>query len=187
FGFIHSSVVEWLVASEIAEQLRDPAGAPVLLSRRPLSQLTVEFLCDLAGSAAPAAWAADPGGHEVALANAVRVRSRLRTPARAGLRGASLRGEDLCHRDLSGVDLTEADLTQARLIGTNLSRAVLCAARLAGARLDKATLRGADLSGADLSGARLAETDLRGAEVSGARWPRAALINVVADVGLWRQ
>jgi WD40 repeat protein len=185
FGFIHGSVMEWLVAKQIAEQLPDAARRPALLSGRPLSQLTVEFLCDLADSQALAAWTADPGEHDVAVANAIRISSRLRTPARADLRGASLRGEDLCHRELSDVDLTGADLTEARLIGTTLTRAVLRGARLVGARLDEATLRAADLSGADLSGARLAQTDLRGAQVEGARWSRAALINVVADEELW--
>ncbi|TXK41803.1 TIR domain-containing protein [Nonomuraea sp. C10] len=174
FGFIHASVMEWLIARHVAATLE----APAVLSRRPLSALTVEFLCDLADVRALRAWVADPPADDVARANAVKIAARLRTPARADLRGANLKGEDLSARDLREVDLTGADLTEATLAGTNLSRAVLRDARLVGARLDGAVLAGADLTGADLSGARLARTDLSDAAVSGARWHRAALIDV---------
>ncbi|MCP2359370.1 WD40 repeat protein [Nonomuraea thailandensis] len=204
FGFIHSSVMEWLVARHIATALNGPAlnrrasdgpvldgpvwdgpvldgpvlDGPVLLARRPLSALTVEFLCDLADVRALRAWAESPPPGEVSRANAVKISARLRTPASADLRGAGLRGEDLSGRDLSGVDLTGADLSGATLSGTDLSRAALRDARLIGARLDGALLTGADLRGADLSGARLTRVDLSGAEIEGARWHRAALIDV---------
>jgi WD40 repeat protein len=185
FGFIHSSVMEWLVANEIAIQLNGGQQHPSLLGRRQLSQLMVDFLCDLGDSKALRTWAAQPGDEEIANANALRVSSRLRSPTRADLRGASLRGEDFCYRDLSGADLTGADLTDARLIGTKLTRTVLRDTRLHRARLDQADLRDADLSGADLTEARLPEADLRGAEIAGSRWSRATLINVAADSGLW--
>ncbi|GAA0924005.1 hypothetical protein GCM10009560_24220 [Nonomuraea longicatena] len=172
FGFIHASVMEWLIARHIA------GGRWEALSRQPLSALTVEFLCDLAEVRALRAWLADPPGDDVAVANAIKISTRLRTPAQADLRGADLRGEDLSGRDLTGVDLTGADLGGATLAGTNLSRARLREARLAGARLDGARLTGADLTGADLSGARLARADLSDVAADGARWNRAALINV---------
>ncbi|MER7500219.1 TIR domain-containing protein [Nonomuraea pusilla] len=174
FGFIHISVMEWLIARHIAATLDDP----VALSRRPLSALTVEFLCDLADVRALRAWVADPPPGDVARANAVKIAARLRTPAKADLRGANLKGEDLSARDLQEVDLTGADLSEATLVGTNLSRAVLRDARLTGARLDGAKLAGADLRGADLSGARLARTDLSDALLEGSRWHRTALIEV---------
>lgn len=174
FGFIHSSVMEWLIARHVAATI----DAPVALSRRPLSALTVEFLCDLADVRALRAWVADPPADDVSRANAVKIAARLRTPARADLRGANLKGEDLSARDLQEVDLTGADLTDATLAGTNLSRAVLRDAKLVGARLDGAVLTGADLGGADLSGARLARTDLSDVSAEGARWHRATLINV---------
>ncbi|WP_131742865.1 NACHT and WD40 repeat domain-containing protein, partial [Actinomadura roseirufa] len=182
FGFIHASVMEWLVARHIAREFAaDPA--PASLGRRPLSQLTVDFLCDLADTRACREWAAgvlaDPGAGDVARANAIRITTRLRTPARADLRGARLQGEDLSYRDLQGVDLTGADLTDAQLVGANLSRAVLRDASLAGARLDEARLTGADLRGADLSRARLARADLRDVAVDGGRWTRAALVDAV--------
>ncbi|GAA3558810.1 hypothetical protein GCM10022419_044230 [Nonomuraea rosea] len=178
FGFIHASVMEWLIARHIAATI----GNPVLLSRRPLSALSVEFLCDLADVRALRAWVADPPGDDVSTANAVKIAARLRTPSHADLRGANLKGEDLSARDLREVDLTGADLSEATLAGTNLSRAILRGARLIGARLDKADLTGADLTGADLSGARLAEVDLSDVSAEGARWHRASLINVTGTL-----
>ncbi|MEW9548547.1 TIR domain-containing protein [Nonomuraea sp. NPDC050783] len=176
FGFIHTSVMEWLIARHLAR------GNLALLARRPLSALTVEFLCDLADVRALRAWVATPPADDVSRANAVKIAARLRTPARADLRGANLKGEDLSARDLREVDLTDADLSEATLAGSNLSRAVLRGARLTGARLDGAVLAGADLTGADLSGARLAQTDLSDAAVEGARWHRATLINVTGTL-----
>ncbi|WP_375539064.1 pentapeptide repeat-containing protein [Actinomadura sp. J1-007] len=180
FGFIHASVMEWLVARHIADEFARGAD-PAALTRRALSQLTVDFLCDLADTRACQEWAAgvlsDPGADDVARANAIRITTRLRTPARTDLRGAKLAGEDLSYRDLQEVDLSGADLTDAQLVGANLSRAVLRGASLAGARLDEARLAGADLRDADLSRARLARADLRDVAIDGSRWTRAALID----------
>ncbi|WP_182885130.1 TIR domain-containing protein [Microbispora sp. H10885] len=185
FGFIHASVAEWLVARHLAESLGGPPGGPpggpsAWLGLRPLSTLTVDFLCDLADASRLQAWAArtlaSPASGDVARANAIKVTTRLRTSARTDLRGARLSGEDLSYRELQGVDLTGADLTDTRLVGADLSHAVLRDARLAGARLDEAVLVGADLRGADLTRARLARADLRDVAVEGSRWDRAALI-----------
>ena len=188
FGFIHASVVEWLVAAEIGRQLTSGVASPAPLAARPLSQLTVDFLCDLAGSQACRAWAvrtlSEPGAGEVARSNAIKVTTRLRTPMQTDLRGVLLQGEDLSHRELAGVDLTGADLTDALLVGANLSGAILRDATLAGARLDEARLDGADLSGADLSRARMARADLRNVKLAGSSWTRAALVAVIADPGL---
>src|SRR5204863_510924 len=83
FGFIHSSVMEWLVANEIASQLDDGVAEPPMMTRRPLTQLSVDFLCDLASSAACEAWVhrALAGDDGMARTNAVRVHTRLRLPA----------------------------------------------------------------------------------------------------------
>jgi WD40 repeat protein len=184
FGFIHSSVTEWLIAAEIARLLATESS-PAPLGRRPLSQLTVDFLCDLADSRRCQQWVervlTDAAADSVERANALKIATRLRTPARTNLRGALLQGEDLSYRDLRQVDLSGADLTDARLVGANLAGGSLRDATLGGARLDEANLSGADLSGADLRGARLTRADLRGVNVSGSRWTRAALIDVVAD------
>lgn len=185
FQFIHGSVVEWLVAKEAARRLA--RGQYGLLSARPLSQLAVEFFCDLADHELCVRWVQDvldSSGHGVsdaARANAVRISDRLRVPANVDLRGARLAGEDLSHRDFSGVDLTGADLTDARLVGANLSGAVLRNTRLTGARLDRADLSRADFTGADLRRARLTRADLRGARLTGSRWHRAALIDSITD------
>ncbi|MEU5807902.1 TIR domain-containing protein [Streptomyces sp. NPDC047718] len=185
FQFIHGSVIEWLVAREAARQL--DRGQHALLYARPLSQLAVEFFCDLADHERCARWVREVldspgrGVSDAARANAVRISDRLRVPANADLRGARLAGEDLSHRDFSGVDLTDADLTDARLIGASLSGALLRGTLLAGARLDRADLSRADLTGANLSRARLTRADLRGARLTGSRWHRAALIDVTMD------
>jgi WD40 repeat protein/3',5'-cyclic AMP phosphodiesterase CpdA len=181
FGFIHSSVAEWLVANMLAEQLNSGVVAPPPFTYRPLSQLTIDFLCDLAETRACQAWAnsvlSDAKADDVARANAIKVTTRLRTPPTADLRGASLKGGDLSYRELRGVDLTGADLTGARLVGTNLTRAILRDTCLVAARLDEALLVNADLTGADLSRARLLRTDLTGVIVTGSRWTRAAIID----------
>ncbi|TYB40584.1 TIR domain-containing protein [Micromonospora sp. AP08] len=189
FGFIHTSVMEWLVAEGIAAQL-NRGEEPTALAVRPLSALTVEFLGDLADPARCTAWTARVLGDETAgetvRANALRLSARLRLPDRADLRGAVLRGEDLSHRELAGADLTGADLTDTRLVATNLTEARLEHARLRGARLDQARLAGADLRDAELAGARLFRADLRGARITGSRWHRTALIDVSADAALLR-
>ncbi|MGA8117471.1 MAG: TIR domain-containing protein [Actinocatenispora sp.] len=190
FGFIHLSVAEWLVANEIARRLNDGAtdGAAQLLSRRPLSQLVVDFLGDLVDAGAANEWARGALGDStvgrVARSNAMRLTARLKIPAGADLRGAVLKGEDLSYRDLSEVDLRDADLTDARLVGTNLRGARLTGATLTNARLDEACLAGADLTGADLSFVTLCHTDLSGAVIDGGTWRRAALIDVSAGDGL---
>jgi WD40 repeat protein len=179
FGFIHRSVAEWLVANMIAKQLNSGAPAPPQLRQRPLSQLSIEFLCDLANIRACQAWvdSVPANANEVARANAIKVSARLRTAPKADLRGAYLKGEDLSYRDLREVNLTGADLTGATLVGANLSRSILRNARLVEARLDEARLTKADLSGADFSRARLLRTDLTDVTVTGSRWTRAALID----------
>ncbi len=181
FGFIHNSVAEWLVANAIAEQFDSGSSAPPQLGRRPLSQLTIEFLCDIADTQSCQAWAdrvlSDASADDTARTNAIKVSTRLRTPTTADLRGANLQGEDLSFREFHGVDLTAADLTGARLVGTDLGSASLREARLVGARLDEANLAGADLTGADLTRSRLSRADLTGATLNGSIWNRAALIN----------
>jgi WD40 repeat protein len=186
FGFIHGSVGEWLVANEIATQLE--VGVTALLSRRALTQLGVDFLCDIADTHLARSWAegvlADRTSDQVARVNAMSISRRVAVPTTSDLRGVSLVGEDLSYRNLREVDASRADLSDAQLIGCDLARATLVDARLTGARLDDAVLRDADLTGADLSRARLAGADLRGVTVTGGRWARAALIGVQADPGL---
>ena len=91
----------------------------------------------------------------------------------ADLRGAYLRGADLCNADLRGADLCgaylcDAYLRGADLCGADLRGAYLCGAYLCGADLRGAYLCGADLCDADLRGAYLCGADLRGADLRGA-------------------
>ncbi len=184
FGFIHSSVTEWLIANQIAQQLGEGIPDPLPLGRRLLSPLTVDFLCDLAEPRRSQQWVervlANVDADSIARANALKIVTRLRTPAQTNLRGAMLQGEDLSYRDLRQVDLSNAQLTEARLVGANLAGSNLRGANLTGARLDGANLSGADLREADLRGVRMSRADLRGARIAGSRWTRAALIDVTA-------
>jgi WD40 repeat protein len=189
FGFIHFSVVEWLVAKKIAEQLPRAAPGSTLLARRKLSALAVEFLCDLVNADAAQAWAAgvlatDSDPDDVSRTNALQISHRLRTPVRTDLRGASLHGEDLSYREMREVDLTEADLTDAQLEGTDLAGAALRATKLVRTRLDDANLANADLTGADLTESRLCGADLQNVAFEGVRWRRAALVGVRAAPAL---
>ncbi len=190
FGFIHASVAEWLVADHIAGQFNAGVPSPPQLSARTLSQLTVDFLCDLADTRAAQQWVqrvlSDPGADDVPRANAIKVSTRLRTPAQTDLRGAMLKGEDLSYRSMQGVNLSDADLTDAQLTGADLTGANMRGAKLVRARLNEAQLAGADLRDADLTGARLMRADLRGITVTGSRWRRAALVDTTADPALFK-
>ena len=97
---------------------------------------------------------------------------------KADLRGADLRGANLCGADLrranlcgvnlNGASLRGADLREATLRGAILYRADLREADLSGANLYGANLRGANLYRVDLCGAILCEADLREATLRGA-------------------
>jgi WD40 repeat protein len=200
FGFIHSSVAEWLVAAEIAGRFARGDADPAPLSRRPLSQLSVDFLCDLATAEVCRAWSTAVLGDEpasggpasggtvrgeVTRANALKVSARLRAPLHTDLRGMSLRGEDLSYREMRSVDLTGADLTEARLTGASLRGATMRDTRVVAARLDEADLTGADLTGANLTRARLMGATLTDATADGTtQWRQAALVGVTGDPAL---
>jgi WD40 repeat protein len=189
FGFVHDSVMEWLVAAHAADRLR--SGEPAdLLGRREMSALMADFLWDLAGRDCAARWAhqvlANAAVSDVVTkANALLVFDRLGEPPpeAAQLAGQDLRGADLSRRDLGGARLRRADLGEARLVGTDLQRADLSGARLVRARLDGADLRAADLRGATFTAARLIGADLRGAQLAGATWRGAALPGAHLDEG----
>ncbi|WP_322753832.1 pentapeptide repeat-containing protein [Frankia sp. Cas3] len=168
FSFIHSSVMEYLVAAEIARQLVATAGHPNgLLAAREMSELMADFFADLADRNEAARWAQntvdDPNAPAVAQANALVVARRLDIPLRTGakLADADLAGHDLAGRDLRGADLRRTNLTDARL--------------------DHADLRGADLRGAILTGASLAGTALDGADLTGAKLTGATVRDVNAE------
>ncbi|WP_322779093.1 TIR domain-containing protein, partial [Frankia sp. Cas4] len=206
FSFIHQSVMEYLVAAEIARQLAERSAvageASNLLAAREMSELMADFFADLAGRDAAARWAQDTvddaDAPAVAKANAVVVARRLGIGLRTGakLAGADLAGQDLSGRDLRGADLRRANLTDVRLDRADLHGADLRDAVLTGAFLDATVLSGADLSGArlagatvrgvradrvvargaDLTGARFIDTDLTGAVLTDSRWSRAAIL-----------
>jgi hypothetical protein len=80
FGFIHQSVLEWLVARWAAQAFDEP-GDEERLASEPLSPLMVDFLCDLAGDDVVASWAhrvvrSSTGAESTARANAALILQR---------------------------------------------------------------------------------------------------------------
>ncbi|WP_437807069.1 pentapeptide repeat-containing protein [Sorangium sp. So ce1078] len=196
FGFIHQSVLEWLVAREAATEVLK-TGDSAALGVREMSDLMIDFFGDLAGPAVSLGWADAAlrgAAGEMAKKNALRMQARLRdeivgvelTVLRSvgvELAGHDLRGEDLSGQDLRGANLSGANLSEARLVETRLEGASLARATLVGADLTRARLSGADLSGADLSGARLLGADLRRARLEGAVLRAAKLVGARLDSG----
>ncbi|MGH8571534.1 MAG: NACHT domain-containing protein, partial [Gammaproteobacteria bacterium] len=115
FGFIHQSVLEWLIARWAAQ------GGEERLASGPLSPLMVDFLCDLAGDHTVASWASRAarsatGAASTAKANAALILQRRGITVQAvNYAGADLRGKDLSTHDFTGADLTAADLSRAVL------------------------------------------------------------------------
>ncbi|MVU79607.1 TIR domain-containing protein [Nocardia sp. ET3-3] len=179
FGFIHSSVRDWLVAEHIARQLGADIAAPAALTQAQLEPLAVEFLCDLADVERLRAWVgrtqADPAAHEITRTNAARLAARLRISPHEDLRGLDLSREDLSFRNLQRLDFTGANMTETRLSGAVLDNAILRGVRLVDAQLDQASLVGADLRGADMTGVQLVSANLQNADLRGARLQRAQL------------
>lgn len=181
FGFIHGSVKEWLLAREVARQLNGGEDSPALLTQRSLTQLTIDFLCDLAQSEKCRAWASrNVTGDSAAQDNARRMLGRLSAPSTRVLERADLSGVDWSHRDLPDIQLSGTKLDDAMLQYSNLARADLSGARLEGTRLDHALLNDADLRRASMRRARLVGADLSGVMIENGDWYRAA---VVAAVG----
>ncbi|MFF3439391.1 pentapeptide repeat-containing protein, partial [Streptosporangium sp. NPDC002721] len=197
FKFVHRSVMEWLVAEQIARQLREREQNPPELLVRALSELMADFVTELAGKPIVIAWARSSlvtdadATTETAKENALTLLHRLNAPLQAGnsgrpvirLAGMNLRGADLTGADLRNADLSGADLREARLDGADLTGADLRDAVLRESSGKKARLNGADLRGADFSLARLFEADLTGARFEGSRWFRTVLLGAVLPPG----
>jgi len=201
FGFVHASVMEYLVAAEAARTLAlagagagtgtgtaaggtgpgGPGARAGPLVVQAISPLMADFFAALAEREAVAAWlrwaSEDPAAGPVSRANALTVAARVAVhDIRHRLAGQDLRGQDLSGLDLRFADLSGADLRGTHPRGTDLTGARLTGARLAGAVLDGVVLDRADLSGADLRGATLVGPRLRGARLDGGDWRRAALL-----------
>ncbi|MGK3960997.1 pentapeptide repeat-containing protein [Sorangium sp. So ce118] len=200
FGFIHQSVLEWLVAREAATEVLK-TGDSAALGVREMSDLMIDFFGDLAGPAVSLGWADAAlrgAAGEMAKKNALRMQARLRgeivgvdltvLPGEGvNLAGQDLRGKDLSGQDLRSANLSGANLSDARLVETWLEGASLEKATLLRADLTRANLSGADLSGTDLSSARLLGADLRGARLEGAVLRAAKLVGAQLDSGAFER
>jgi WD40 repeat protein len=168
FSFVHSSVMEYLVAMQATRQLHTDWPEPMLLAQREMSDLMVDFLRGSVNRDALERWArtvlAKSDAEIDARANALRIARKLDLR----IDSARLAGQDLRRQDLNGRNLRMANLANANLSGL---------------RLYDADLAGADLTGADLTGALLVRPVLTGVRLEGSRWNGAALLNPILDPG----
>jgi transcriptional regulator with XRE-family HTH domain len=100
FGFIHASVMEWLLAKRIAEEWAAGTAEPALLAGEPLPDTVLEFLCELAGAGRALSWVdgvlTDPAADPARRTNALHLSGRLKATD----------GDSTVHaRDLSGDEL----------------------------------------------------------------------------------
>ncbi|MFO0589986.1 MAG: pentapeptide repeat-containing protein [Polyangiaceae bacterium] len=179
FSFLHSSVLEFAVASRAAAHLL--AGRePRLLALEPLTELCADFFVEQTGRERALAWAtrALSGAlGDVAQKNGRLVMDRLRVaPGPVVLSHKDLRGQDFSRRALRGADFSHCDLTEASFAGADLTGATLVGATFRSADLTRALLTQADLRGADLAGALMMGADLREARLSGAVFRQASLV-----------
>jgi len=180
FSFLHQSILEWLVARDAAEELKNGKD-PQSLASRQVSPLMADFLGSLADRGIAVAWARrmlTGDATEAAKNNALLVLQRLKeeVSTTTDLTDQDLRGKDLSFQNLTGIVMAGADLTGARLIETHLEVADLATSRFIRADLSGAFLGQADLSGTDFTGARLLGADLRGARLDGIILRRAKLL-----------
>ncbi|HVG64027.1 MAG TPA: pentapeptide repeat-containing protein, partial [Hyalangium sp.] len=185
FSFIHQSVMEWLVAKAVVEQLKQE-GTAAALGVQAITPLMADFVWGLAGRAEAEQWAQQAVAEqasEIVHKNALLILKRLGVDAKAemNLAGQDLRGQDLSKRDLRNADLTGARLTGASLAGANLRGAKLTKADLQHADLSGAILERADLSGANLTRARLLGVRASQAVLAGTLLHEARMIGAQLD------
>ncbi|WP_224368338.1 pentapeptide repeat-containing protein [Hyalangium versicolor] len=188
FSFIHQSVMEWLVAKAVSEEILQGGAAVVVLRAREMSPLMADFVWGLAGRKEAEEWARQVLRDEAPSAiqkNALLMLKRLGVEGQVGLRlaGLDLSGKDFSGQDLRNADLTGANLTGAKLVGTDLTGAKLTKALLRRADLSRAMLTKADLRGADLLGARLVGATAKAALLAGAMLRQAKLSGACFDEG----
>jgi len=187
-GFIHQTVLEWLVAGRVAGEITGAVHGTHLDVGR-LDAFMIDLLRERLGDDVLARWAegrlASPSTGTAA-ENARDVLKHLDREAAApavlrdqDLRGQALGGQSLRHSILEG-----AVLTGARLVGRDLTGASLVDAELAYADFTDACLRGADLTGANLAFARFHRADLTGALLTGARLTGASLLGALGAPAL---
>jgi hypothetical protein len=201
FGFVHRSVLEWLVADDAAARL--VAGErPSSLDARPMSDLMTDFFCDLAGRARAVAWARSALGAgsrdwtPVGQGNATRVLARVERRRSESLPPYLGKSPDFVEeRDLAMPPFDVEEDVDSLLDVTpedDLYSAV-------DSRLDEAPdftgldwrdqdlaafsgqLQGARLAGTTWTGLQVSDFDLRGADLRGADLTRTRFTNVGPD------
>jgi WD40 repeat protein/3',5'-cyclic AMP phosphodiesterase CpdA len=178
-AFIHQTVLEWLVARHLAEEIAGDRGTTHLEVGR-LNAFMVDLLRQRLGDHALARWAeaclASSTGRAAENAREVLHRLNREAAERADHRDQDLRGQELGGQSLRHALLDRANLTGARLVGRDLTGASLVGAQLAYADFTDAYLQDADLRDANLKFACFHRADLRGAQFDGARLTGASFL-----------
>jgi WD40 repeat protein/uncharacterized protein YjbI with pentapeptide repeats/3',5'-cyclic AMP phosphodiesterase CpdA len=189
FGFVHRSIMEWLVADNAATAVKVGDEAPELAVQE-MSDLMTDFFCDLAGHATAVAWAdsapIDSAGAKTRRANATRVRARLLRRSQVSDDPSPIDDIPETPLDLSGQDLRDQDVaalgvlpgTKAGQPGTGLRRANLKGSVWKGTRIRNLDLTEADLTSADLRQTRIDQVDLSRSRLREARLTEARLSQV---------
>jgi formylglycine-generating enzyme required for sulfatase activity len=179
FGFIHQSIMEWLVARKIRQDWQSSKDCQSsLLEQREISDLMADFFIGLMTDEVAQVWAdgveGDSTASDTALKNAFTVRERLQEkyktedkappPQKSAPFNTDFAGRDLSNEDFAGKDLEAFIFSGAKLRG-----ALFAESRLRGAKFDGAYLYGADFTHADLRHADFTRADLRGAVWDGAQ------------------
>ncbi len=181
FSFVHQSVMEWLVARRIAEELTE-RNVRSLLGFHALSPLMAEFLCALNLDGCrwwiERNWFGEAPESDAFDKNTLQLREWLGSAGlkRVEMPGADLRGQDLTKLDLRGANLRDADLREALLSNCDLSGADLTGANLVKAVCDGAKFVGAKLDGVQAEGCSAMGADFTGATMAEGKWRRARLL-----------
>ena len=185
FHFVHQSVMEWLVARSIAQEVIHQSSETLLLSRR-ISPLMASFLRDLIGHDKLQEWfdslLEKQDVPDVLIENMRLISSHLANADRplnqARLEGRILQGQDFSNEKLAGRELSCGDFFSSLFVGTDLSNAVMVNARLVQCNFRSANMSGADLREAVFDRANLDGADMRGADVEGASFRLANLLHI---------
>ncbi|MGV6810396.1 MAG: WD40 domain-containing protein [bacterium] len=191
FEFIHQSVMEWLLAKNLALAFsqRDTTPLDHLLSLQAISSLMADFLCDLVNSKHLVTWAKyhDNSSHITLQKNARTILKRLNIREHIGV---NYSGHDLQGEDFSGQDLSYANFSHANLTNANFDQAILIACNFSHAQcaytaFKQANCQQANFSYANLSRANFNAADLTDAEFDSANLCSASLLDIRHNNNFW--
>lgn len=192
FSFVHRSILEWLVATDAAAEIRE-GRTPNAMMVKDISPLIADFIEEEVDAEVLLPWVRRAMTGETADStlrrNAAMLFARQSGAAQEAV--AQEQALELSDTDLRGRDFSGVFMPESRLVGANLAEARFRNTNLVAADLRRANLRHADLTSAlavdanfrdaDLSHARLRGANLRGAVLAGADLYRADLVRADVD------